>query len=290
MGRDDLAGNSKAWGFKVDYPNDLWDVALTYKSIDSTFQPSLGFVPRPGVQLINFNVVYQPRFRNGFLGMPVQQMNEEFLNTVVLDPNGRWESYRVFLAPINWRMRSGDRVEWNWVPVGERLVAPFRIANGVTIPAGSYTWNRWRYEVGFAAKRKISGQFTWWTGPFYTGSLNEYIATASFKPTPLFIVEMNATRNDGDLPQGKFTQQVIGTRLRFNVSADLQFNTYMQYDNSNDSFGSNARLRWQFSPVGDLFVVYNHNMLEKLDAVTSRTSWGFASNQLLVKVQYAFRY
>jgi hypothetical protein len=290
MGRDDLGGTPKSWGAKIDYPNDLWDVAFTYKSIDSTFQPSLGFVPRPGVQLINFNVVYQPRFRNGFLGLPVQQMDEEFLNTIVLDPDGTWESYRIFMAPVNWRMTSGDRVEWNWVPTGERLVAPFEIADGVVIPAGSYGWNRYRWEVGFAPKRKLSGQFTWWTGGFYSGTLNEYIATASFKPSPLFIVEMNLTRNDGELPQGKFTQEVIGTRLRFNVSADLQFNTYMQYDNTSDSFGSNARLRWQFSPVGDLFVVYNHNMQERLDALTSRTGWGFASNQLLVKVQYAFRY
>jgi hypothetical protein len=290
MGRSDLSGTPKSWGAKIDYPNDLWDIAFTYKSIDSTFQPSLGFVPRPGVQLINFNLVYQPRFKNGFLGMPVQQMNEEFLNTLVLDPGGQWESYRVFMAPVNWRMTSGDRVEANWVPTGERLAAPFQIASGVTIPAGSYGWNRYRAEVGLAAKRKLSGQLTWWFGGFYGGTLNEYIATASFKPSPLFIVEMNATRNVGDLPQGKFTQEVLGTRLRFNVSADLQFNTYMQYDNSSDTFGSNARLRWQFSPVGDLFVVYNHNMQERLDTITARSGWGFASNQLLVKVQYALRY
>jgi hypothetical protein len=290
MQRGDLPGTPVSFGGKVDYPNDLWDLALTYKWIDEAFQPSLGFVPRPGVQIINFNAVYQPRPRGHVLGLPVRQMNNEFLNTLVVDTHGEWESYRVFMAPVNWRLVSGDRIELNVVPTGERLTTPFGIAPGVTIPAGSYHWNRYRAEAGFASKRKLSGQLTWWFGDFYTGTLHEIIATAAFKPSALFIVETNLTRNVGDLAEGKFTQQVIGTRLRLNISADLQFNTYLQYDNQSDSFGSNARMRWAFAPTGDLFVVYNHNMVESLDATLGRRQWGFASNQLLIKLQHAFRY
>ena len=37
-------------------------------------------------------------------------------------------------------------------------------------------------------------------------------------------------------------------------------------------------------PLGDLFVIYNHNVRERLDR------WALDSNQLLVKLQYAFRY
>jgi hypothetical protein len=290
MQRGDLPGTPVSFGSKVDYPNDLWDLALTYKWIDSTFQPSLGFVPRPGVQIINFNMVHQPRPKGRVFGLPVRQMNNEFLNTLVLDTHGEWESYRVFMAPVNWRMVSGDRVELNVVPTGERLTTPFEIADGVVIPAGSYHWNRYRAEAGFASKRKLSGQVTWWFGDFYTGTLHEIIATAAYKPSALFIVETNLTRNIGELAEGKFTQQVIGTRLRFNVSADLQFNTYLQYDNQSDSFGSNARMRWAFAPTGDLFVVYNHNLVESFDATLARRRWGFASNQLLIKLQHAFRY
>jgi hypothetical protein len=45
-----------------------------------------------------------------------------------------------------------------------------------------------------------------------------------------------------------------------------------------------TRVRWTFRPVADLFVVYNHNVRSLLDR------WRLDSNQLLVKVQYAFRY
>jgi hypothetical protein len=208
----------------------------------------------------------------------------------VTDSTGRWESYRVFLAPVNWRLESGDRYEINVVPTGERLQQPFSIAPGVVIPAGSYHWNRYRLEAQFASKRRLSGQLSWWFGDFYTGRLDEYIATASWKPSALFSLDFNATRNVGRLAQGGFTQQVVGTRARVNVSPDLQFNSYLQYDNETRSFGTNTRVRWTFSPVGDLFVVYNHNANELIDALDRRRGWAFASNQLLLKLQYAFRY
>jgi hypothetical protein len=282
-------GRTGAFGAKIDYPNDLWDVALTYKWIGDGFDPSLGFVPRPGAQITSFNVVYQPRPQRRVLGLRVRQMFNEWLNTLVTDLSGRWESYRVFTAPINWRLESGDRFEINVVRVGERLAATFPI-DTVLIPAGEHHWWRYRLEAGLAAKRRISGQITWWFGTFYTGRLSELIVTATWRASPLTILEFNATRNRGRLPQGGFVQQVVGTRLRLNVSPDLTVASYVQYDNGTHQLGANSRLRWTFVPQGDLFIVYNHNVSEVLDPVGRRTDWRFGSSQLLAKVQYAFRY
>lgn len=290
MDREGAAGRRRAFGGKIDFPNDPWDVALTYKWLGDGFQPSLGFVPRPAVQITTFNVNYRPRPTRPVLGLNVRQIFYESLNTLVTDLAGRWESYRLFTAPVNWRLASGDRVELNAVPTGERLVLPFQIASGVTIPAGSYHWTRYRVEAGLAAKRKISGMATWWFGNFYTGRLDQYQAMASWKPSPLFILDVNGTRNVGRLREGAFTQEVVGTRFRVNVSPDLQLNTYVQYDNSSKLVGTNTRVRWTFSPGGDLFVVYNHNVRELLDPTQRHRGYGFDSNQLLVKLQYAFRY
>jgi hypothetical protein len=46
-GRSDMGRDASSAGFKLDYPNDEWDLALTYKRIGRGFDPSLGFVPRP---------------------------------------------------------------------------------------------------------------------------------------------------------------------------------------------------------------------------------------------------
>lgn len=302
-GLDD--GERTAFGGKIDYPNDLWDVAFTFRRVGDAFDPSLGFVPRRGVQAFNLSLTYQPRPQGDVLGLDVRQMLHEFLPTLVTDLKGKWESYRIFMAPINWRLESGDRFEFNANPTGERLVEPFEIARGVAIPAGAYHWMRYRFEAGFAPKRRLSGQATWWTGGFYTGKLDELQLTGAWKPSPLFIVELNATRNVGRLPQGDFTQDLFGTRVRLNVSPNLQYNSYLQYDNASDTFGANTRVRWTFSPLGDVFIVYNHNLRHDIDPETGRPvngglatdptrrldrRWGFGSNQLLVKVQYAVRY
>ncbi len=302
--RAGLTGEKSAWGARIAYPNDLWNISAGFKRIGDGFDPSLGFVPRRAVQIIELTSDYLPRPRGRIAGLRVRQMVNEFRPRIVTDLRGTWESYRIFMAPINWRLESGDRFEVNANPTGERLVAPFTIAPGVTIPAGAYNWMRYRLEGGLAPKRRVSGQATWWFGSFYTGTLNEMILTTAWKPSSLFNLELNATRNIGHLREGSFTQDLFGTRIRINVSPNLQFNSYAQYDNQSDTFGANTRVRWTFSPLGDLFVVYNHNLRHDIDPATglpfgsgtqrdpttrAPQNWGFASNALLVKVQYAFR-
>ncbi|MBK9408897.1 MAG: hypothetical protein IPN47_12780 [Gemmatimonadetes bacterium] len=75
------------------------------------------------------------------------------------------------------------------------------------------------------------------------------------------------------MPEGNFTQDPWG-RVRVNVSSNLQLNSYLQYDNSSDSFGANTRLRWTLPPLGDLFVVYSHNLRHDIDRRPgARSTW-----------------
>jgi hypothetical protein len=187
------------------------------------------------------------------------------------------------MAPLNWRFRSGDRVEFNVNPTGERLDAPFTVSN-VTIPPGSYQWRQYRLEAGTAQKRRLYNQLTWWFGGYYGGKLDQVIWTGAWNPTALLTVEFTGERDMGRLPTGDFTTNLVGNRLRINLSPDLEIASYVQYDTDSKSVGTNSRLRWTFRPVADLFIVYNHNIRSILDR------WQLDSNQLLVKVQYALRY
>jgi hypothetical protein len=279
-GRDDLGSDASAYGFKVDYPNDEWDVQLTGKRIGRDFDPSLGFVPRRAVYLVNGGIDNETRIARG----PFRQLSHEFRPSLAADLSGRWESYRVFIAPINWQFRGGDRVEINTNPTGERLVEPFEIADGVTIAPGRYHWMRYRFEFGTAEKRRAFTQVTWWTGGFYDGHLDQLEWEATWNPIALLTLEFSGERNVGRLPAGGFAQTVIGIRGLVNLSPDLSVTSYVQYDTESDLLGSNTRLRWTLRPEADLFVVYNHNIRSIEDR------WQRDSNQLLVKLQYAFRY
>jgi hypothetical protein len=277
---DKQAGDdAAAFGIKVDYPNDKWDIALNYKRIGRDFQPAIGFLPRPAVQLFNLGIDNRTRIASG----PFQQLVHEFRPFVATDLAGRWESYRVFFAPINWRFRSGDRFEVNANPVGERLIAPFEVSDGVVIAPGRYHWTQYRLEVGTAQKRRLYTQVTWWFGGFYDGSIDQIVWTGAWNPSALFTVEFSGERNMGRLPSGDFNQTLIGNRIRLNVSPDLSLASYVQYDTITDSVGVNTRLRWTFRPEADLFVVYNHNVRSVVDR------WRLDSNQLVMKIQYAWR-
>jgi Domain of unknown function (DUF5916) len=278
-GRDDLHGDTTAHGFKVDYPNDLWDIALTYKRVGRNFDPSLGFVPRAAVHLADLNLEFSPRLSQG----PIQQMSFEFGPSTATDLSGRWESYRVSVAPINARFRSGDSVDLNVELMGERLAEPFEVASDVWIQPGTYQWRRYRLEAETAQKRRLSAELTWWFGGFYDGQLDQLEWTGAWNPTPLVTVEFTGERNIGRLPGGRFTQTLVGNRLRINVSPDLSVSSYVQYDTDSESVGINTRLHWTFRPVADLFVVYNHNIRSLVDR------WQRDSNQLLIKLQYAWR-
>jgi len=292
MGRDALRGDRTAAGIRVNYPNDLVDASAGYLRIGEAFDPSLGFVPRPGVHRASLEVNWQPR--PGKVGpLRIRQCFWENQFSFVAGLRGGWQSYRYFSAPINCRFESGDRVEVNFVPQGERLAEPFEVASGVPVSAGSYHFLRYRLEGGLAPKRRLSAQLTWWFGDFYDGTLHQIQLTSTWNPTPLVSVEARGEHDIGAMPSGDFTADLWGVRVNANFSPDLQLSSYTQYDTESRALGANARLRWTFSPLGAVFVVYNHNLADPDPDTGERWSarrLRFSSNQLLVKAQYVLRY
>lgn len=278
--RSDLTDDRSAFGFKIDYPNDKWDVALTYSRIGAQFDPSFGFIPRKGVHYLRFGGTYAPRPKWPW----IRQMFHQFYGTYIRNIGGTWQSYNIFTAPINWRLESGDRVEMNIRPAGENILMPFEIADNVIIPEGEYHFMRYRLEAELAAKRKLNGQATWWFGSFYEGTLDEIELQLNWNPNALLGFEFSGIHNIGRLPWGDFEQTLAGLRVRFNVNSDLQLNSYLQYDTDSKILGVNARIHWIFSPLGDVFLVFNHNTFND---ITNR--WTLQNQQLLLKVRYNFR-
>lgn len=277
--RVDLEGDQSAFAFKVDYPNDLWDIGFTFLRIGEAFDPSLGFVPRKGIMQYRLGGTHGPRPSWSWL----RQMRNQVFATFFTDLDGTWETYRVFTAPINWRFESGDRLEINYLPRGEQLLESFEISDGVIIPADIYHFARYRLEYELAAKRKFNGQFTWWFGSFYDGTLHELEAEVNWNPTKLVTFEFTFERNIADLPFGAFDQTLVGTRARINFSPNLQLNSFIQFDTDTDALGINTRLHWIFHPQGDLFLVYNYNTINQMDR------WELESEQILLKARYNFR-
>ncbi|HSF18745.1 MAG TPA: DUF5916 domain-containing protein [Vicinamibacteria bacterium] len=285
--REDFDERKNAYGFSVDYPNDLLDMSITSTRLDDGFDPSLGFVPRSGVHIWEGGVDYAPR-PNWAL---VRQMFHEASFYLVNDLENQWESYHLGFVPVNWLLESGDSFEVGWSPEGDRPDEEFELFESeekvVTVEAGSYTWNRYHVAGALADKRRVSGELRYEIGQYYGGDLDTIEGVLALN-WPLISVELGAERNIGSMPEGDFTQNLYSGRFEVKVSADLNFSSFLQYDNESESLGTNTRMRWTFNPLGDLFVVYNHNLQRSLSDMMTRV-WEYDSNELLVKLQYTWR-
>jgi hypothetical protein len=293
--REDLSGDKAAWGVSMNYPNDLIDLNFSTTRLGDGFDPSLGFLPRTDVQIWDFAAEVNPRPNWSF----VRQMFHEVSGTVYADRNElRWQSYQFTVQPLGWQFESGDQIEFSYEPEGDRPPEAFEVSGDVDVPAGSYEWSRFVMGATLAEKRRVSGGITWETGTYYNGDLNTIEATLALKPSAFFILELNMERNVGKvlalpddaeggepLEERSFTEELFGVRLLLNFSPDLQLSSLTQYETESRELGSNNRLRWTFHPLGELFLVYNHNMSRTLE-----DKWEFVSNQLPIKIQYTWRF
>ncbi|RMD96904.1 MAG: hypothetical protein D6814_10545 [Calditrichaeota bacterium] len=296
--RRGLHGDKSAYGFRIDYPNDLLDLNLTSIRLGDGFDPSLGFIPRNNYHLWDFTTEFRPRPGWAWL----RQMTHEFSLTLYnRRNNSTWESYESTLKIVDWLLESGDSFQAGALFEGDRPPEAFEIATDTDIPSGSYTWNRYFVGVRAAEKRKLSGEILWEFGDYYNGDLSTLEARLSIKPSSFLNLEFTAERNTGKalaLPEDveeeeaealvprNFTEELIGFRLLLNFSSDLQLSSLTQYDTQSKELGSNTRMRWTFDPLGDIFIVYNHNIIRRRDS----KRWQFVSNEFPVKIQYVLRF
>ncbi len=269
-----------AYGFKLDYPNDLWNVALNWKRIGEGFDPGMGFVPRTGIRSTDLYAAFQPR--PGRWG--IRQFFFEIEPTYLTNLQGRVENWRVFTAPFNVRTESGEHLEWNYIPTFEHLDAPFEIRPGVVVPSGSYRFTRYRAEVNTATKRPWVVDFAFRYGGFYGGRLRQFQPVLTLKPNMHLALVFQMERDEASLPQGNFVTQLFSGRLNYSFSPNVTWSNLVQYDSESRLLGFQSRFRWIVRPGNDLFLVVGRGWFRR-DAGDYVPSFDKAS----AKLQYTFR-
>jgi hypothetical protein len=75
--------------------------------------------------------------------------------------------------------------------------------------------------------------------------------------TSQFSIEPRVTLDWIDLPVGRFTTRLVGSRVSFTMTTRMALSALVQYNSSNAALSTNARFRWEYQPGSDLFVVYS---------------------------------
>ena len=125
---DRAEGRHEGYGFKIDYPNDLWDIVTSFNSYGDALDPGVGYLPRPGVQVFSLSASYRPRPEKGLVGRLVRQFFYEASVSYTWDLDGRLETRRLFTAPLNLQTESGEQFEFNIVPNYDALPEDWEVA------------------------------------------------------------------------------------------------------------------------------------------------------------------
>jgi hypothetical protein len=282
------SGSKLGGGFKIDYPNDLWDCSVSVNQYGDALEPLLGFLPRSGVRRTAAGCNYQPRpSKDG----PFRWIRQEFFENQYVrytDTKGIVESWEYFMAPVNVRFESGDRFEFNWNPQGETLIVPFEVAPSVVIPPGSYDFTRWRLEAQTSEHRPLQFGTTTWFGSFFDGHLTQwenYLRWTS--PKGRVQLDLDAENDFGHMPSGNFVQRLWSARAAYAWNPNLVLSTFIQYDTASQNIGTNTRLRWTIKPGDDLFIVWNRGWQRIV--TNPNVSLTPQSDFIAIKLRWTFR-
>lgn len=280
-------GKKSAFGINVDYPNDLWEANITYNFFGDSLNPGLGFLPRRAYHYLYTGFSYMPRLEKGWIGGVVRQWFFEFRVTNYWNLNGQLESRRIFTAPINFRTESGEHIEFNIIPNREVLPEDFEVSEGVIIPKGDYSFLSYRAEINTAAYRKIQFDLSYRFGQFYSGHYDDLEAGVTLKLDGYANLQLGANAVRGDLPQGKFSENVYLARLNLYITPDLGISNYIQYDDVSNLMGYNGRFFWQIRPGNIIYLVYNNNMERQWDP---ESRFKIQEEQIKFKIQLSIRF
>ena len=248
-----LEGDDASYQAAFTYTGDLYRFQLDHLLIGDNFNPEIGFQRRDDFRRTFTSAQYRPR--------PSLRAVRQFTFGASLDyienGAGRVET-RLAQARFDTDFENSDRFSLDVQQSYELLVEPFGIATDVTIPVGGYDFRDVFVSYSMGSQRRVSGTWSLQRGRFFNGDITAVgYRRGRIEITPQFSVEPGFSINRIDLPEGRFTAKLVTGRLTYTLTPRMFIGGLVQYNSSNDSLSTNLRLRWEYQPGSELFVVYN---------------------------------
>jgi len=261
-------GRKYAFGARIDYPNDLWDINLNYAYYGDALNPGLGFISRKGVQTLSLRSEYMPRPKKETgIGKLVRQFFLEPEAEFYWDLSGRLETRSWGLSPAI-QLESGDRIEGNVGINRDVLPYDFEVSDGVVLPRGPYDYTNYRIGIESATHRPVQVELNRHFGQFYSGRYSENEIGISLRYKGYATLGIQATFVRGRLPQGDFDENVYQIKADLYFSPDLGLMNYVQYDDVSRELGIQSRFRWKITPGNEIFLVYSRNWERRWDPMS----------------------
>ena len=247
-------GDDVSYRGVLDYNGDRYGVQLERLGIGADFNPEMGFVRRGDMRRSRAQARFSPRPKN----MPSIRRFQYQANVVYAEDGAGILESREREGQFEIQFQNGDKFGLNYNNQYEYLPTPFAIAPSVTIPVGGYAFDTYQVSFELGRQRTVSSQLSLEYGIFYNGHRTSFtVSQGRVSLTNSLSVEPSYSLNKVDLVEGAFTTNLFGSRVTYSLTPLMFLSTLIQYNSGNNAVSTNARLRWEYRPGSEFFVVYN---------------------------------
>ena len=279
----EAATDDVSYKTELDYAGDRYGVQAERLVVGGDFRPEVGFLRRDNFDRRFGLFRFSPRPEQI---ASVRQFTFQGQVAYVLDRDGLLET-RENQGQFGVELENSDTFDVTYTRSYELLKQPFRIAPGVTIPIGGYTFQDTQVSYLLGPQRLFAGTVSLQRGSFYSGDKTTVgFNRGRLELTPQFSLEPSVSYNRVDLPEGTFTTNLVTTRTTYTVTPLMFVSALLQYNSSSDSLSTNVRLRWEYQPGSELFVVYN----EQRDTLVPDRFSQLENRAFIVKINRLFRF
>ena len=268
------------------YAGDRYGFQAEHLVVGDNFLPEVGFLRRDNFRRSYGTGRFSPRPRS--IDAIRQFRFEGSFDYILTADTGHVETRQTQLG-FSTEFESSDRVGVSVTDNYELLVEPFEPGPGVTLPVGGYGFRDVEATYSPGAQRSLTGTFTARVGEYFDGDIRSVGFTRGrLAVTERLSVEPTVSVNWIDTPRGAFRSDLVVARVTYTLTPRMFFSGLVQYNSATDALSNNLRLRWEYSPGSELFVVYTEeqdtNPLRP-DRVSELRNRGF-----VVKVNRLFRF
>jgi hypothetical protein len=239
---------------RFNYNGDRYGFEVDRVVVEANFNPEVGFVRRTDFAMNTVAARFSPRLRRG---RAIRQLTWQAELEYVSDAAGEALEDRSQTAQFSIDFNSSDHVNISAIRRYERLPADFIISPGVIVPAGGYSYETVNASYTLAQQRKLSGTLSASRGSFYGGTRTSAGYSGRIAFSANVGIEPNVALNWVRLPYGDFTARLVGMRVAVAPTARLGIRPLTHYNPTARSLTSSARMRWEYIPGSELFVVYS---------------------------------
>ncbi len=270
---------------KFDYAGDLYGFSTDHLVVEDNFIPEVGFLRRDNFERTNVVARLSPRVRSSPL---VRQLTFEgaidYFETAdrgTLETRARIFDFRVeFENSDNFGVVVSNNFEY--------LDTPFDIGPDVTLGVGGYGFTNTAVSYTLGGQRRTSGGLEYTAGQFWNGNIKTLAFTRGrVNVLDQFSIEPNISVNWIDLPEGSFNTTLVSSRFNYAFTPRMFAGALVQYNSSSDVVSANVRLRWEYRPGSELFIVYTEE--RNMDTLTPNRYTELRNRGFVVKINRLFQ-